>query len=166
MTSADATCPEILARHTIRHANNNDCEGVLALVSSVLAEYGLQSDPKKTDADLQDIEANYQRRGGVFEVIEDREQQLVGSMGLYPLDQTACELRKMYLIPKLRGSGVGKYLLRRAIKLARELGFKRMDLETSSKLEAANHLYAQIGFQPTVLLHPSARADQAYTLDL
>jgi hypothetical protein len=44
---------------------------VAELVFGVLAEYGLEPDPETTDADLQDIEANYLQRGGLFEVIED-----------------------------------------------------------------------------------------------
>ena len=72
----------------------------------------------------------------------------------------------MYFIKQARGQGLGKYVLRRTIDRARELGFKRMVLETSSKLEAANRLYTQFGFQPVLSDHLATRADQAYALDL
>ena len=158
--------PNALSHLTIRSANNNDRERVAELVFSVLGEHGLEPDPETTDADLQDIEANYLQRGGLFEVIEDSRANLLGSFGLYPLDETTCELRKMYFIPSARGLGLGKYVLERAIARARELGFKQIVLETSSKLIAANHLYTKFGFKPVDSDHLASRADQAYKLDL
>jgi putative acetyltransferase len=158
--------PENLSHLTIRSATNDDCERVAELVFEVLGEFGLEADPKTTDADLQDIEANYLQRGGLFEVIEDEQANLLGSFGLYPLDKTTCELRKMYFVPSARGLGLGKYVLQRSIARARELGFKEIVLETSSKLIAANRLYAQFGFRLVDSDHLASRADQAYKLDL
>src|SRR5882724_4617964 len=157
--------PKDFSHLTIRSATNNDRERVAELVFGVLAEYGLKPDPETTDADLQDIEANYLQRGGLFEVIEDGGNML-GSVGLYPINKTTCELRKMYFIPSARGLGLGKYVLERAIAGARALGFKQMVLETSSKLVAANQLYNKFGFRPMASAHLASRADQAYKLDL
>jgi putative acetyltransferase len=158
--------PKALSHLTIRSATNNDRERVAELVFSVLGEYGLEPDSETTDADLQDIEANYLQRGGLFEVIEDSRANLLGSFGLYPLTKTTCELRKMYFIPSARSLGLGKYVLERAIVRARALGFKQIVLETSSKLIAANHLYTKFGFKPAASDHLASRADQAYELDL
>jgi putative acetyltransferase len=158
--------PESLIHLSIRSATNHDRERVAQLVFGVLGEFGLEADPKTTDADLKDIEANYLQRGGVFEVIEDEHANLLGSVGLYPINKTTCELRKMYFIPSARGLGLGKYVLQRAIARARELGFKEIVLETASKLIAANRLYTQFGFKPMNSDHLAARADQAYKLDL
>lgn len=157
--------PKDLSHLTIRSATNDDRERVAELVFGVLAEYGLEPDPETTDADLQDIEANYLQRGGLFEVIEDGGNML-GSVGLYPVNKTTCELRKMYFIPSARGLGLGKYILERAIARARALGFKQIVLETSSKLIAANQLYNKFGFKPMASDHLASRADQAYKLDL
>lgn len=157
--------PAKFSHLTIRSATNADEVRVTELVFVVLAEYGLQADPKTTDADLQDIEGNYVRRGGLFEVIEDGDA-LVGSVGLYPIDENVCELRKMYFVPQARGQGLGQYILVRMIGQARDLGFKRIVLETSSKLTAANRLYTGFGFTRVDSDHLAARADQAYALDL
>lgn len=150
---------------TIRAANNNDRERIRALVFGVLREHGLSPDPDTTDSDLNDIQANYFKRG-LFEVIEDQAGFLLGSVGIYPIDPVTCELRKMYFIEQARGHGLGKYILQRTISQAKALGFKRMVLETSSKLEAANHLYQSFGFELISCEHLASRADQAYELDL
>jgi putative acetyltransferase len=163
----DSTClPKNFSHLTIRSASNRDRGRVAELVFGVLAEYGLEPDPETTDADLQNIEANYLQRGGLFEVIEDNRANLLGSFGLYPVNETTCELRKMYFVPGARGLGLGKYVLERAIARARALGFKQIVLETSSKLIAANRLYTKFGFKPIESDHLAARADQAYRLDL
>ncbi len=165
-SASPCVLPENLSHLTIRAATNDDRERVAELVFGVLGEFGLEPDPKTTDADLQDIEANYLQRGGLFEVIEDGQANLLGSFGLYPINKTTCELRKMYFIPGARGLGLGKYVLQRTIAQARELGFKEIVLETSSKLIAANRLYTQFGFKPSQPDHLASRADQAYRLDL
>ena len=150
----------------IRAASNRDAEKIRALVFETLREYGLPPDPGVKDADLQDIEENYLKRGGAFEVIEDQEGRLLGTVGLYPLDDETCELRKMYFAPEIRGRGMGLRLLERTVENARRLGFKKITLETLSVLKQAIKLYTRFGFKPTKPKHISARIDQAYFLDL
>lgn len=148
----------------IRAATNSDVERIKALVFATLVEYSLPPDPESTDADLNDIEESY--AGGAFEVIEDEAGNIVGTVGLYPLDKETCELRKMYFAPQLRGRGLGRRVLERMVKTARSLGFKRMTLETASVLEKAIRLYTRFGFQRLEACHITARCDQAYFLDL
>jgi putative acetyltransferase len=150
----------------IREATNADCAGVINLVASVLAEFHLPFDPNCKDADLSDIERMYIQSGGIFEVIEDKSGRLLGSYGLFPLNDNACELRKMYFLPEIRGSGLGREVLERAVNHARRLGFKMIVLETISVLKRAINLYKRFGFVPIQLDHPSERVDQKFTLDL
>lgn len=150
----------------IRSATNKDCAGVQNLVFGILGEYNLTVETGGTDADIADIEANYLKRGGVFEVVEDADGNLLGTIGLYPLDAETIELRKMYFDRRLRGRGVGKLMLERMIEKARALGFKRIYLETASILKEAIKLYEKYGFQPTAEGIHSARCDAAYFLEL
>ncbi len=150
----------------IRAATNQDSERIIALVFGVLSEYGLPPDPGSKDADLKDIEGSYIRAGGVFEVIEDRAGNLLGTYGLCPLDKETCELRKMYFVPQIRGKGLGRRILERAVEHARRLNHKAIVLETHSALKEAIHLYTKFGFVQTRLEHMSARVDQAYILKL
>lgn len=150
----------------IRQATNDDCERVITLVSSVLEEFQLPFEPGSKDADLADIETMYIQAGGWFEVIEDQSGRLLGTYGLFPLNDITCELRKMYFLREIRGVGLGREILERAVSQARRLGFKKMVLETTSVLERAIHLYRRFGFVPTALDHPNARVDQRFKLEL
>ncbi|MGH9852714.1 MAG: GNAT family N-acetyltransferase [Blastocatellia bacterium] len=151
---------------SIRPATNQDAERIRALVFSVLEEFGLTPDSSGTDADLSDIEASYLAPGGMFEVAEEADGALVGTVGFVSLDDETCELRKMYLLPRARGCGLGKLLLARAIEQARAAGFKRMVLETASALTGAKRLYVSNGFVPVESDRLSPRCNQAYALDL
>lgn len=133
----------------LRPATNANGAVVRELVYSVLAEFGLAPDPAATDADLADLEANYPARGGRFDVLVDARGGIVGTVGLLPVEAGTVELRKMYLRPEFRNRGLGRLLLAHAVSAARELGFRRMTLETATVLQAAVGLYERHGFQRT-----------------
>jgi putative acetyltransferase len=149
----------------IRSATNADCGRVQSLVFGILREYGLAPDFEGTDRDISDIEAHYTARGGIFELLEDAQGNLLGTIGLYPLTAETIELRKMYFDKKLRGRGIGKQTLARMIETARRLGFKKIYLETASVLREAVALYEKFGFEPTDEKH-TPRCDAAYFLNL
>jgi N-acetylglutamate synthase-like GNAT family acetyltransferase len=149
----------------IRSASNADCERVQNLVFGILCEYGLEPDLNGTDRDIADIEAHYLTRGGIFELIENEAGELLGTVGLYPINDETIELRKMYFSPKIRGQGFGKKTLQRMIEKARELSYRKIYLETAVILKEAVHLYEKFGFQPTDEKH-TPRCDAAYFLKL
>lgn len=154
----------------LRRADAADSPAVLALVSATLREFGLSPDPTGTDADLADFAAHYFARGGDFVVLTDAADAIVGTCGLFPVDTPSgtprtVELRKMYLAPALRGRGQGRRLLEWALARAREQGFQRVVLETSTKLQAAIALYERHGFVREGDGH-CCRCDLSYSRDL
>jgi putative acetyltransferase len=149
----------------VRPATNADGENIRRLVFGVLREYGLEPAPEGIDRDLDDIEANYINGGGLFEVLEDGDGRLLGTVGLYPLDERSVELRKMYFVREIRGCGLGKLTLKRMIKTAREKNYERIVLETASVLKEAIGLYEKFGFQVLNDKH-TPRCDRSYYLRL
>ncbi len=150
----------------IRQATNADTPQIKELIFSVLEEYGLKADPAITDADLNDIENSYLRSGGMFDVVESASGMLVGTVGLFPLKSSVCELRKMYLAKSCRGLGLGRKLLDRILGQAKQMGFKQVELETASVLKEAINLYERYGFRELARSQMASRCDQAYVLDL
>lgn len=55
-------------------------------------------------------------------------------------------LQELYVAPALRGRGIGRALLQRAIDLAREKGADGIDLNTGETDTAARGLYESMGF--------------------
>lgn len=147
----------------IRPATDSDLDIIKSIVFTVLGEYGLESDSSGIDQDLESIEQSYWSSGGYFGVVED-DGEVIATIGLYKVDDTTCELRKMYALPSARGKGLGKLLMELTISKARELKFERIVLETASPLKEAIGLYKRYGFEEFESDHLAARCDQAMQL--
>jgi putative acetyltransferase len=149
----------------IRAATNKDIPEIKKVVFGVLAEYGLRGSESGKDKDLSDLEQHYFRRNGYFGVVtESATNDIVGTFGLYRLDDSTCELRKMYLLKSARGKGVGEFILKYAIQKAKEIGYSRIMLETVSTLKEAIALYKKHGFKEITPKEISDRVDQAFEL--
>ena len=89
--------------------------------------------------------------------------EIVGCCALMRLDPESFEIAKMAVIESAQGHGIGKLLMQGSIDLARNLGARRLYLETNSKLAPALRLYANFGFRTiaddTLPPSPYARAD-------
>jgi ribosomal protein S18 acetylase RimI-like enzyme len=57
-----------------------------------------------------------------------------------------CYLAELYVVPELRGLGLGRALMKHAIEVAQRRGADYMDLGTSETDTAARHLYESMGF--------------------
>jgi len=153
-------------KFNIRPAANKDSEEIKSLIFGILDEYKLSSDPESTDRDLDNIEDSYTNNSGIFDVVVDPDGIIIASTGLFKIDETTCELRKMYLLKEYRGMGLGKFLLDHSIEAAKKLGYKKIILETASVLKEAIGLYEKYGFTSYEPEHLSNRCDQRYYLSI
>ena len=151
---------------SIRCATPDDVPGIRSVLCSVRREYGVLWEIGANDAELDDLEGSYFRRGGHFEVVENMAQRIVGCAGLYPLTARRAELGKMYIEFSARGRGLGRQLLENMLVVARQNGFFEVWLETSSSLSGAITLYRQYGFEPDASAVLTNRCDAAYLLRL
>jgi putative acetyltransferase len=149
----------------IRAAKDTDSPAVVELVRTVLLEYGLEPAPEGIDADLPALEASYDAVGGWFEVLVE-DGIIRGTVGVIPLSQTVCELRKMYFHPSIRGRGLGRALLDRTLRKAQAAGFEQVRLETASQLVEAISLYRSVGFMELDERIGVPRCDRAFYLEL
>lgn len=130
----------------VRKAVVGDEEKVLKLVQEVLNLYGLNLNPDDEDLDITDIPKYYTENNGDFEVIEFK-GEIIGSYGIYKIDEETCELRKMYLKKEFQGLGLGNIMLENSLKLAINLNYKKITLQTNSVLYKAVKLYQKYGFE-------------------
>lgn len=72
----------------------------------------------------------------------------VGCVALRPLGPEEGELKRLFTLPVARGCGVGRALLETALGAARAAGFRRIRLDTLPGMDAAQALYAALGFRP------------------
>lgn len=130
----------------VRPVEATDVPAVLVLVAEVLAEFGLtfgQGSP--TDDHLRQLPASYWNHGGAFWVAL-RDGELLGTAGVYPVEDRMYELRKMYLRPASRGLGIGKRLLDTAIDWVRAQGGTHIVCDTIEEMTRAIAFYEAHGF--------------------
>ncbi len=90
----------------------------------------------------------FKSEGSIYFVAE-WQGDLVGGAGIYPtanLPAGTCELVKLYLSAKARGKGIGKILMEKCMVAAKDLGYKKIYLETMPELTIAIPIYEKMGF--------------------
>ena len=153
----------IPAEFSFREGKNQDSDQIVSLVHSVLIEFGLKPEPQGIDQDLIAVEESY--RDGYFGVVET-EGKIVATYGLFPINKEVVEIRKMYAHPNVRGKGLGIWMVKHLIDIAKYNGYREVELETASPLKAAIRLYQKLGFIEKDFEHKTPRCDKSFYLTI
>ena len=87
---------------------------------------------------------------GTFLVVY-KDGKPVGCGALRLIDAETAELKRMFVAPELRGTGLGRRLVAALEDEARKLSVRRLVLETGVRQHAALALYHKTGFRPIPL---------------
>jgi putative acetyltransferase len=69
-----------------------------------------------------------------------------GCVGVRPLSRRTAEMKRLFVLSRFRGRGTGRVLAERAVRAARELGYRSLRLDTLAEMTAATALYRSLGF--------------------
>lgn len=101
------------------------------------------------EQELLDLPGDYQPPYGAL-LLARINGEPAGCCALRPLPGSdypnACEMKRLYVRPGLRGLRLGRQLVEQTLLLAQQAGFDRMLLDTLSDMEAARALYQDCGF--------------------
>jgi GNAT superfamily N-acetyltransferase len=84
--------------------------------------------------------------GGRF-VVGYLDTQAVAMGGVRRIDTGTVEIKRMYVVPQVRGRGLSRVVLAHLESLARDVGASRILLETGPKQPEAMRLYETSGYE-------------------
>lgn len=99
------------------------------------------------ERELASLPGSYAPPAGAI-VLATANDAVAGCVGLRPLPNGACEMKRMYVRPAFRGSGLGRALAEAVVAAAVDAGYRSMRLDTLDTLHAAIDLYRSMGFVP------------------
>jgi len=91
--------------------------------------------------------AMFEPPDGIFLVLRDDDERAIACGGISRFDHARGELKRMYVVPELRGRGLGRRLLVELEQAARGLGYRGIVLETGDLQPEALGLYEASGYE-------------------
>ncbi len=147
---------------TIRTITPADNKALATIIRDSLVEFKANKPGTVYFDDATDhLTEVFTAKGSIYFVAE-MDGSVIGGGGIYPtanLDEGTCELVKLYLSPKGRNKGIGKLLMEKCITAARDLGYKKIYLETMPELKVAIPMYEKYGF----IYLPAAQGNSGHT---
>lgn len=126
--------------------SQEDVEIARTLFRAYAASLPFSLDFQGFDAELAGLPQPYAPPNGCL-LLAMQASSAVGIVGLKPLAPDIAEIKRLYVIPEARGSGLGRTLAERALAEARARGYERIRLDTHRpSMGAAIALYRGLGF--------------------
>jgi ribosomal protein S18 acetylase RimI-like enzyme len=134
----------------VEHGQLTAIESARALFTEYAAALGVDLCFQAFDQELAELPGAYAAPRGAL-ALAVLNQTFAGCCALRPIDTSdyanACEMKRLYVRPEFRGTGVGRLLAESIVEQGRILGYDCILLDTLSDMEAARALYEDLGFE-------------------
>jgi ribosomal protein S18 acetylase RimI-like enzyme len=139
-----------------------DIEIVRRLFRAYAASLPFSLDFQDFDAELAGLPAPYSPPGGCL-LLAKQGGATIGIVGLKPLLPGIAEIKRLYVVPEARGTGLGRRLAERALAGAKAKGYERVRLDTHRpSMGAAMALYRALGFVEIAAYGPNPDGQFAF----
>lgn len=133
-------------KHRVYIANTNEDfnkakEIVLAYAKFLNADLSFQN----FDDEMKAFDQMYDKPHGSM-LLAEVSGEIVGAVGLRFFSKNVAEMKRMFVLPKCQGFGIGNTLMSAFIDQAKSLGYLSIKLDTIAELDKAIHLYKKYQF--------------------
>jgi putative acetyltransferase len=123
----------------------NDFEDGRVIFREYADALGVDLSFQDFEKELETIHVQYNKPEGVLILIYLNEKP-IACIGVRRSDEKTAELKRMYVKSQYRSQGIGVELLKRSLRTAKDLGYKRIRLDTLENMVKAQELYKSFGF--------------------
>ncbi|MGH6613831.1 GNAT family N-acetyltransferase [Sphingomonas sp.] len=125
-----------------------DLAAVAALFGDYAASLDIDLAYQDFAAELAGLPGHYAPPRGALLLARSGDGEPIGCVALRPMVAAGrCEMKRLYVAPAGRGTGLGRALMTALITEARQLGYAEMWLDTLPTMAAAQGLYRAAGFE-------------------
>ncbi|MEO8389466.1 GNAT family N-acetyltransferase [Polaromonas sp.] len=125
----------------------DDLERVIAIFREYIASPSVSLDFQDYEAEFAALPGKYAAPDGCL-LLAWKEQAVVGCAALRRVDDTVCEMKRVYVRPNARGESLGRRLVESILAEARARGYSHICLDVLPEFSAALRLYESLGFLP------------------
>jgi len=98
------------------------------------------------EQELATLPGKYAEPSGAI-LLAEHEGEIAGCVAVRQLKDDVCEMKRLYVKNDYRGLSAGRLLAEAIIEKAKQLGYKKMQLDTLQRLDRAIGLYEKLGFK-------------------
>ena len=125
----------------------DDLKAAIALFYAYADFLGVDLTYQKFADEMAAMPGKYAPPAGELLLARSADGAALGCVGLRPLEDGICEMKRLYVTPEARGLKLGRALADTVVAQARSIGYAEMKLDTLPKLKAAVALYEAMGFR-------------------
>lgn len=148
--------------HIAPVAHAQDLEATVALFRDYAASLPVDLSYQGFDREIADVAGKYGPPRGALLLARAPDGSPAGCVALRPLAAERCEMKRLYVVPAARGSGLGRALVHAIVGEARARGYRELLLDTLPSMGAAIGLYRELGFRDIGPYYPGAPPGTVY----
>jgi carbonic anhydrase len=144
-----------------------DIDEARALFKEYEASLGISLCFQSFDQELANLPGDYSPPSGRL-LLARIGAKVAGCIALRRINGDTCEMKRLYLRPEFRGTGLGGKMVEAILSEARQIGYSKMRLDTlPGRMDNAIKLYRSIGFKEIPAYYDTPLSDTLYMeLDL
>ena len=127
-------------------ARAEDLAAVARLFEAYAASLPVDLGYQDFATELGTLPGKYAAPGGAIFPARDAAGAAIGCVGLRPMTDGRCEMKRLYVAPSARGLGLGRLLVDAVLAAAIRRGYREIRLDTLPTMGEAIALYRRLGF--------------------